>query len=67
MKTTPTHAAAAEEFLKDGERSHWHDDTLWHVRSKRDISAQKIPEWENLRSKASQIKDKELSNLDNII
>ncbi|WP_162419483.1 lactate utilization protein B [Cyclobacterium roseum] len=67
MKPAPTHAAAAEEFLKDSERSHWHDETLWHVRSKRDVSAQRIPEWEQLRTLASQIKDHVLSNLDNLL
>ena len=67
MKATPTHAAAAEEFLKDEERSHWHDDTLWHVRSKRDVAAQKIPEWEQLRTNASQVKDHVLSNMDKLL
>jgi L-lactate dehydrogenase complex protein LldF len=67
MKATPTHAAAAEDFLKDEERSHWHDDTLWHVRSNRDTSAEKIPEWENLRTIASQVKDHVLSNLDHLL
>ncbi|MFC4870638.1 lactate utilization protein B [Negadavirga shengliensis] len=62
-----THAAAAEEFLKDGERSHWHDETLWHVRQKRDTAAQKLPEWESLRDVASQIKDYVLSHLDGLL
>lgn len=67
MKLPQTHADAAADFLKDTERSHWHDDTLWHVRSKRDASAEKIPEWEQLRTLASQIKDHVLSNLDTLL
>ncbi|WP_209331061.1 lactate utilization protein B [Lunatimonas salinarum] len=67
MSSPKTHAAAAEEFLKDEARTHWHDDTLWHVRQKRDTSAQKLPEWETLRSQASQIKDYVLSHLDELL
>lgn len=67
MKTNKTHAEAAEEFVKDVERTHWHDETLWHVREKRDIAAQKIPEWEQLRENASGIKDYVLSHLDQLL
>jgi L-lactate dehydrogenase complex protein LldF len=67
MKTNKTHAEAAEEFVKDEERTHWHDETLWHVREKRDVAAQKIPEWEQLRENASGIKDYVLSHLDQLL
>lgn len=63
MKTL-THAAAAEVFNQDAARTRWHDETLWFVRQKRDRAAQTLPEWETLRSWASQIKDHTLSHLD---
>ncbi|MCE2834666.1 MAG: LUD domain-containing protein, partial [Chitinophagaceae bacterium] len=63
MKTL-THAAAAEVFNQDASRTRWHDETLWFVRQKRDRAAQNLPEWETLRSWASQIKDHTLSDLD---
>ncbi len=50
------HAQAAAEFIADPERAHWHDQALWFVRAKRDKAAQAVPEWEQLRQVASQIK-----------
>ncbi len=38
-KPVGNHAILAEGFIKDLERAHWHDKTLWFVRSKRDKSA----------------------------
>lgn len=67
MKTNIKHAEAAEEFVKDEERTHWHDETLWHVREKRDLAAHKLPEWEQLRDAASEIKDYVLSHLDRLL
>ncbi len=58
-----THAAAADVFLQNKERAGWHDDTLWFIRQKRDRAAKSIPEWETLRTYASQIKKHTLSNL----
>lgn len=58
------HAEKAGEFIKNEERTNWHDGALWHVRSKRDLSAAQIPEWELLRSTASQIKENVLSHMD---
>lgn len=58
-----SHAKAAEAFIKDEERTTWHDNTLWHVRGKRDTVAQAIPEWEYLRETASKTKDHVLANL----
>ncbi len=63
MKTVP-HAKAASHFIKDEERTNWHDDTLWFVREKRDKAAHGIAEWELLREWASQIKNHTLSCLD---
>lgn len=61
------HSRRADNFLKDEERTDWHDGALWHVREKRDASAAELPEWELLRNSASQIKDNVLSDLDNYL
>jgi L-lactate dehydrogenase complex protein LldF len=57
------HAELAEKFNKDEARVDWHDKTLWFIREKRDKAAWQIPEWEQLRETASQIKNHVLSNL----
>ncbi len=57
------HPEAAREFVNNDERSHWHDRALWFVRSKRDVQAASIPEWEYLRSVASKIKEHTIANL----
>ena len=59
-----SHPNQAANFLKDEKRAHWHDETLWFVREKRDISSKGIIEWEELRKLASGIKDHVLSKLD---
>lgn len=58
------HSEAAERFLKNERQAEWHDETLWLVRSKRDKIAMQIPEWEELRETASQIKMHTISHLD---
>ncbi|MHA8099629.1 lactate utilization protein B [Aquirufa aurantiipilula] len=58
-----SHAEASEKFIANQERTDWHDDTLWFVRSKRDKASKLLPEWEALREQASQIKEHMLSNL----
>lgn len=59
-----SHPSQAANFLKDEKRAHWHDETLWFVREKRDVASKNIPEWEELRNLASGIKDHVLSKLD---
>jgi L-lactate dehydrogenase complex protein LldF len=59
-----THAQAADQFTADIDRTTWHDETLWFVRQKRDRMAYQLPEWEELRELASQIKNHALSRLD---
>lgn len=59
-----THAEHAEAFIKDEQRTNWHDETLWLIRSKRDRAVNAVPEWEALRELGSQIKANVLSNLD---
>ncbi|MBK8951856.1 MAG: lactate utilization protein [Chitinophagaceae bacterium] len=61
------HATLAKEFIKDSPRTDWHDETLWFVRHKRDKAAHSLPEWEQLREWASQIKNHALSNLDSYL
>ncbi|ULQ55330.1 lactate utilization protein [Flavihumibacter rivuli] len=58
------HAELAEVFNADESMTDWHDETLWWIRQKRDRSAHNIPEWEQLRQWASDIKAHTLSNLD---
>ncbi|TWU33797.1 lactate utilization protein B [Novipirellula artificiosorum] len=57
------HPAAARPFVTNPDRAPWHDKALWFVRSKRDKQASSVPEWEYLRSLASQIKTATIANL----
>jgi L-lactate dehydrogenase complex protein LldF len=65
--TTKDHAELSEEFNKDEERVNWHDETLWWIRQKRDKIVHQLPEWEQLREAASQIKLNVLSDLHNYL
>jgi len=58
------HAKKAENFIANTERTDWHDQALWFIRSKRDVAINKVAEWEQLRNLASQIKGHTLGNLD---
>jgi L-lactate dehydrogenase complex protein LldF len=64
MSATPTHSKAATAFLQDRERARWHDETLWYVRTKRDLAASSVAGWEALREQASAIKEHTLAHLD---
>ncbi len=66
-ETTATHAELSEKFNADEARVDWHDETLWWVRAKRDKAAWQVPEWEQLRETASQIKNNVLGNLHNYL
>jgi L-lactate dehydrogenase complex protein LldF len=57
------HAGRAAEFVADDARLHWHDQAVWFVRNKRDVARSFVPEWEQLRTLASQIKAHTLSRL----
>jgi L-lactate dehydrogenase complex protein LldF len=61
------HAQLSATFNADEPRVNWHDETLWFVRQKRDKAVHNIPEWEQLRETASQIKNNVLSNLGNYL
>jgi L-lactate dehydrogenase complex protein LldF len=64
MSTNHNHADNAKVFVENDERMHWHDKALWFVREKRDVASKSIPEWENLRELASQVKSHTMANLD---
>ncbi len=64
MSTNHNHADNAEKFVSNDERMHWHDQALWFVREKRDRASKSIPEWEQLREFANQIKTHTMANLD---
>jgi L-lactate dehydrogenase complex protein LldF len=57
------HAESAAPFVANEPRTHWHDESLWFVRVKRDRQAATVPEWEDLRATASAIKAHTLSRL----
>ena len=50
------HAKAAERYMQNDAVVTRHDQTFFGVRQKRDRMAQALPEWEELRELASQIK-----------
>jgi L-lactate dehydrogenase complex protein LldF len=57
------HPENASAFLTDEPRAHWHDQSVWFVRVKRDRQALTLPEWEQLRETASAIKAHTISRL----
>jgi L-lactate dehydrogenase complex protein LldF len=57
------HPGKAAVFTADEPRAHWHDQSLWFVRVKRDRQAASLPEWESLRETASGIKAHTMSRL----
>ncbi len=69
MTTTKVrkHPVNAAVFVADNDRAHWHDQALWFVRSKRDKMAATLPEWEELRQRASEIKLHTLSRLADLL
>jgi L-lactate dehydrogenase complex protein LldF len=56
-------ARNALAFLEDDTREHAFDKLIWGVRQRRDAAAREVPEWEDLRALASQIKEHTLSHL----
>jgi L-lactate dehydrogenase complex protein LldF len=57
------HAEASSRFISAKDHVAFHDRRLWDLRKKRDREAHAIPEWEELRSLASAIKEHTLANL----
>jgi len=59
------HYELAIEFHKtQGPR---HDKALWTIRQKRDKAIKEVDEWEELRDKASNIKDYVIENLKELV
>ena len=58
---------AAEFIYQDNIHVTEHDKNLWNARMKRDKVAAAIPEWEELRNLASQIKEHTLTHLDGYV
>jgi len=59
------HYELATKFYKTKGKKH--NSSLWAIRQKRDKAIKEIPEWEELREKASKIKDNVIDNLQNYI
>jgi len=55
---------AAERFIAATEHEKAHDERLWDMRLRRDHAAHALPEWEDMRTLASQIKEHSLAHLD---
>jgi L-lactate dehydrogenase complex protein LldF len=63
MSGRDDHPVLAEQFVRNEQRTHWHDQALWYVRVKRDRAAGSLPEWEQLREHAAAIKMHVVSRL----
>ncbi len=57
------HSKAAYAFNQNFDKTTWHDQTFWSVRTKRDVMAWELPEWEELREHASAIKRHTITHL----
>ena len=57
------HAKSAARFAADQARTHWHDQALFALRTKRDRAARTFDGWEALRATAGEIKAHTLSRL----
>lgn len=57
------HSEAASKFIQAKDHVEFHDKRLWDLRGKRDREVAAIPEWEELRTLASQIKEHTLTHL----
>src|SRR4030095_10047909 len=57
------HAAAAARLIEAKDPADVHDKRLWDLRRKRDAESEALPEWEELRSLASAIKEHTLTHL----
>jgi L-lactate dehydrogenase complex protein LldF len=57
------HAEASSKFIEATDHMDFHDKRLWDLRKKRDRVTEGLPEWEELRSLASAIKEHTLTHL----
>lgn len=58
-----SHSVRAARFAEDTARLHWHDRAVWFLRQKRDKRQHEVPEWEELRAVAAQLKAHTVSRL----
>ena len=59
------HYELAKKFYK--QKGKKHNESLWAIREKRDKAVKEVKEWEELREKASNIKDYVIENLENLV
>jgi L-lactate dehydrogenase complex protein LldF len=64
---TQTHARKVKTFATDEARVDWHSSALLALRDKRDLQAKSLPEWEQMRETASQMKLYVLSHLPELL
>jgi L-lactate dehydrogenase complex protein LldF len=57
------HAEASSSFIEASDHLEFHDKRLWDLRKKRDRESEGLPEWEELRTLASGIKEHTLTHL----
>ena len=57
------HAEASSHFIAAKDHADFHDKRLWDLRKKRDVETERLPEWEQLRTLASAIKEHTLTHL----
>jgi L-lactate dehydrogenase complex protein LldF len=67
VSSTPHFHRDAEAYLRDEERVTWHDQAIWHLRRKRDVAADDVPDWEALRSHAAAIKAHVIDHLPELL
>src|SRR4026208_2082203 len=63
MSKRVDHAEASSRFIAAKDHIEFHDQRLWDLRQKRDRESEEIPEWQELRSLASAIKEHTLTHL----
>ncbi|MHC1481273.1 lactate utilization protein B [Frateuria aurantia] len=61
------HVAGSKKFLASEDHVSFHDRRLWDLRKGRDAQMRAIPEWQELRTLASQIKEHTLGQLDHYL
>ena len=61
------HSIAAAMFMQDRNKVNHHNQTFWSVRVKRDKMRDDVPEWEDLRQMASELKLYSNSHLDELL
>jgi len=61
------HVANSRTFLSSEEHVEFHDARLWDLRKGRDAQMHAIPEWQTLRTLASEIKEHTLGHLDHYL